>query len=756
MILLRPSRRRLAALVGATCAVVALTGVASASAALNPFYSTSGSVSLSQTGYANDSGPVTKPIVKPSAGATVQKAFLFAAGVPGYTPTNTDITLDGQPVVFTDTPVTASFGAVSREADVTSMVKPTIDAAPPGDVNLTVAEDPTTTTSIDGEIVVVIFNDPTVVNNTVALEYGTQDTTGDTFHVGFAQPIDLSKASIQFAIGDSYSLQNGGSDQYSLIDVNGTPPDPNNPAAGPDPARLTTSAGGEDDATPPCDENGCLLTVGGAGDSPANPTDPFAIPSTCEASPASRCDDELYTLGAPYVHNGDTSMSVYTLNPSNDDNILYASFVFSGINAVVGEGVTLAPPSQTDTVGSNATLTAHAQDASGNSLLGTTVAFKITSGPNAGTTGTATTDSSGNATFDYTSMNAGSDTVQASFMDNQGNTQTSNPASVVWQAPTARNTGQPSVTTAPQVVTSSTAARVAESVLDNGLPTTVHFEYGLDPKYGAGGPFDHSTPDQSVGSDFSPHLVTANLTNLVPNALYHVRLVANNSAGTTVGPDVTFMTAKSAPPGSPSLGQSFNVKPVSGVVLIELNGQFVPLTQLRQIPQNTPIDALHGTLQLTSAAPGGGSRGAHDAAANSKKHKGKTKTQTGTFGGAIFKVNQLSGGPNRGLTTLTLVESAFKGAPTYATCKAHKAADASAAALSSRTLQLLKASAHGKFSTRGRYAAATVRGTKWTTADRCNGTLIRDITDSVAVTDFAHHKTIILHAGQSYLAKPRR
>ena len=74
-------------------------------------------------------------------------------------------------------------------------------------------------------------------------------------------------------------------------------------------------------------------------------------------------------------------------------------------------------------------------------------------------------------------------------------------------------------------------------------------------------------------------------------------------------------------------------------------------------------------------------------------------------------------------------------------------------AASSRTLQLLHASAKGKFSTRGRYSAATVRGTKWTIADRCDGTLTHDITHSVAVTDFVRHKTIILHAGQTYLAK---
>ena len=58
--------------------------------------------------------------------------------------------------------------------------------------------------------------------------------------------------------------------------------------------------------------------------------------------------------------------------------------------------------------------------------------------------------------------------------------------------------------------------------------------------------------------------------------------------------------------------------------------------------------------------------------------------------------------------------------------------------------------------TKGRYSAATVLGTKWTVADRCDGTLTHDITDSVAVTDFVHHKTIVLHAGQSYLAKARK
>ena len=48
---------------------------------------------------------------------------------------------------------------------------------------------------------------------------------------------------------------------------------------------------------------------------------------------------------------------------------------------------------------------------------------------------------------------------------------------------------------------------------------------------------------QPVGSDFTSHTVSASVAGLVPNAVYHVRLVATNSAGTSFGPDVTFTTA---------------------------------------------------------------------------------------------------------------------------------------------------------------------------------------------------------------------
>jgi hypothetical protein len=304
----------------------------------------------------------------------------------------------------------------------------------------------------------------------------------------------------------------------------------------------------------------------------------------------------------------------------------------------------------------------------------------------------------------------------------------------------------------PPTVT-STGANFSALVNPNGQATTGYFQYGLDLKYskfgGSGANYTNSTPVQAIPADFNDHFVTASVSGLVPNALYHVRLVATNAAGTTFGSDMTFMTTHGATPGSPTLGKTFNISLVNGLVLVKIHGVFVPLTELTQIPKNTVINALHGTLSLITA---GGSHPAADIAAKKGKgKKGKTTTQSGTFGGAIFKISQATGGANKGLATLSIVENAFKGAPSFSLCTKHKAIEATAA--SSRTLQLLHASAKGKFSTKGRYSAATVLGTKWTVADRCDGTLTHDQTDSVKVTDFVHHKTITLHAGQSYLAK---
>jgi hypothetical protein len=133
--------------------------------------------------------------------------------------------------------------------------------------------------------------------------------------------------------------------------------------------------------------------------------------------------------------------------------------------------------------------------------------------------------------------------------------------------------------------------------------------------------------------------------------------------------------------------------------------------------------------------------------------------QTGTFTGGLYALAQDRRGLSKGLTTLSLLEGLFAGAPSFSSCAA-KAADPSgpqgfSASLSTKVLQTLHASAHGRFRTRGRYAAATVRGTAWTMSDRCNGTLVTVQRHTVAVSDFVRHITVLVHAGHQYLARAR-
>jgi hypothetical protein len=396
---------------------------------LSPFTTVTGKVSLSVDAFgSNDPAGGTINVHK-NAGATVKAAFLLAAstGFSGYTPVNGDITLNGTAVTLDPThTIPNQIGSINVFSDVTSLVKPIVDPAGAGNVPFTVAE-PNNPTLIDGEVLAVILNDPTqVVDNTISLLYGAQATTGDNFSIGLAKPIDKTdpNLALNMSLGISFGFQPSG--QFSQIDVNGQ--------------RLTTSAGGQDDCVekqnPTPDFNNCgngeLITAGGIGDSTANPPDPNATDQTCGPPAAPRCDDELYNL-LPFVNNGDTSINVDTLNPSNDDNIFFGAFQLNSTAAVVGEGAVLSPVSATNPVGSNHTVTAKVQDVDGNAIVGRTVTFKVISGPNTGKTGTAVTDATGSASFTYSDTGgAGTDTIQASFVDDAGKTIVSNQASKTW------------------------------------------------------------------------------------------------------------------------------------------------------------------------------------------------------------------------------------------------------------------------------------------------------------------------------------
>jgi hypothetical protein len=417
------------------------SSVISSPTALSPFVTDTGQVSLSSDGLgSNDAsgGPIN---VQKNAGATVKAAYLFAAstGGSGYVPQDGDVTLDGTAIDWNPAEtIQSNIGSYNAEADVTSIVKPVVDAAPTGLVSFTVAEG-SETYNYDGEALEVILNDPTApTDNTVSILYGAQYTAGDSFNINLGTPIDTSLPglALTMGLGDSYGYQTEtyATGQYSILTVNGQP--------------LSSSAGGQDDcvekyaATPDYGDNcpnGTLITVGGIGDSTANPPDPSATDATCGPPAAPRCDDELYNL-VPFVKNGDTTINVTTQNPSNNDNIFLATLDLTDTTAVIGQGITLSPPSATQTTGGSDTVTAKVVDGKGNGVSGQAVSFKIIAGPDAGKTGSGGTGPSGTAPFTFSNTGGvGTDQIQASFTSSTSETFTSNIAKVSWTSP-SKNT----------------------------------------------------------------------------------------------------------------------------------------------------------------------------------------------------------------------------------------------------------------------------------------------------------------------------
>jgi hypothetical protein len=176
---------------------------------------------------------------------------------------------------------------------------------------------------------------------------------------------------------------------------------------------------------------------------------------------------------------------------------------------------------------------------------------------------------------------------------------------------------------------------------------------------------------------------------------------------------------------TPEVGKFLDASLVNGTVLIKIPGAagYEPLgaEEKRQIPVGSLVDTRKGRVQVTAANPG-------------------QELSSVDFGEGIAKVTQ----DTSGLVELTLTGGSFAKCP-----------NGDSAGNSKKVIRELEAVASGRFRTRGRHSAATVRGTTWTVTDRCDGTLTRVKQGTVAVRDFTAHKTITVRAGKSYLARAR-
>jgi hypothetical protein len=127
----------------------------------------------------------------------------------------------------------------------------------------------------------------------------------------------------------------------------------------------------------------------------------------------------------------------------------------------------------------------------------------------------------------------------------------------------------PVVTTgAPGALSRTTAVISGGTITSQGAETTYHFAFSDQAAYeakvaeSAPNPYVAvvGTHDLSAGSDYTEHTVAGvTITELHPGTTYHYALIATNSVGTTIGPDMVFTTSPATPPvastgGSESVG----------------------------------------------------------------------------------------------------------------------------------------------------------------------------------------------------------
>jgi DNA-binding beta-propeller fold protein YncE len=171
----------------------------------------------------------------------------------------------------------------------------------------------------------------------------------------------------------------------------------------------------------------------------------------------------------------------------------------------------------------------------------------------------------------------------------------------------------------------------------------------------------------------------------------------------------------------PDLGQTLVAEPVAGAVRVRLAGRrrFVPLRSIRELPLGSTLDTRRGRVEV----------------ATERRRRGRF--QQGVFYGGLFSVRQRAA--VRYVTDLVL-----RGKLT--SCPQGSASAA-------RRARRLWGNARGRFRTRGRHSSGAVRGTRWLTVDRCDGTLTIVREGTVAVRDFTLDRTVLVDAGERYLAR---
>jgi hypothetical protein len=130
---------------------------------------------------------------------------------------------------------------------------------------------------------------------------------------------------------------------------------------------------------------------------------------------------------------------------------------------------------------------------------------------------------------------------------------------------TLSTTGAPVALTNPATLIASFSATLNALLDPHGLTTSSHFQYGPTTSYGL-----TTAPQSQSGNTYRN--VSANISSLTASTTYHFRVVASNSAGTTLGSDKSFSTLTATGPPVVTTGSATNVTSSSAT----LNGSLDP------------------------------------------------------------------------------------------------------------------------------------------------------------------------------------
>lgn len=146
----------------------------------------------------------------------------------------------------------------------------------------------------------------------------------------------------------------------------------------------------------------------------------------------------------------------------------------------------------------------------------------------------------------------------------------------------------PGVSTGEAKTVSRSSATLTGTITPKGVPTTYQFEYSTTKGYGSRIPV---TPG-SAGEGRLPTEVAQTITGLEPRTLYHYRLVATNTAGTTYGEDRTLGTE--TPAAWQINGEDTAAAPVKAEGTLTVHDNGLETSAECQIQQTGEVGVLHG------------------------------------------------------------------------------------------------------------------------------------------------------------------